>query len=103
MTEVNHGILLTQAGVSRLCNRLVRRGLVARGCDPSDRRASVLTLTEKGAALQRAVGARHARTVTAAMTEALTPDQLTQLRTLAHQIIDRIGPAPTGHESQDST
>ncbi|GAA0362712.1 MULTISPECIES: MarR family winged helix-turn-helix transcriptional regulator [Micromonospora] len=102
MTEINRGILMTQAGVSRLCSRLVQRGLVARDCDPRDRRASVLTLTEKGAALQRAVGTRHAQAVTSAMTAALTPAQLTELRALAQQIIDRVDPGPTRHDSQDS-
>ncbi|MEH1031434.1 MarR family winged helix-turn-helix transcriptional regulator [Micromonospora profundi] len=101
MTEINRGILLTQAGVSRLCNRLIQRGLVSRGCDPRDRRASVLTLTEAGVELQRAVGARHAAAVTAAMTEALAPDQLVQLRALAQQIVDSADPGPPRHDSQE--
>ncbi|WP_371029918.1 MarR family winged helix-turn-helix transcriptional regulator [Pseudoclavibacter sp. JSM 162008] len=36
---------LTSAGVSTLCDRLIERGTIHRDTDPSDRRASLLTVT----------------------------------------------------------
>jgi len=86
MVEVNRNILMTQAGLSRLVTRLVERGLVERCVDPVDRRATRMVLTTDGADLQRSVGRRHAASVTAAMTKALNPEELSQLHELARKI-----------------
>ena len=87
LTELCEDALLTQAGISRLVSRLERRGLVARGTDPSDARAQRIHLTEKGVTEQRRVGLAHARHVATAMRRALTNDQLKMLRELGLKII----------------
>jgi DNA-binding MarR family transcriptional regulator len=93
MVEINRNILMTQGGVSRLVQRLEQRGLVERCADPSDRRAALISLTPEGVRLQRSVGHAHAQAVTAAMTRALSPEQLRHLRDLGRQIVSVIDPA----------
>ncbi|MFC1407364.1 MULTISPECIES: MarR family winged helix-turn-helix transcriptional regulator [Streptacidiphilus] len=82
MTEINRQVMLTQPGISRLVTRLEQQGLVERQPDPDDARAQRVRLTEVGRELQRRVGRRHVRHVIRAMTRALDPDQLRQLREL---------------------
>lgn len=82
MTEINRQVMLTQPGISRLVSRLEEHGLVERRPDPNDARAQRVRLTEAGRDLQRRVGRRHVRHVIRAMTRALDPDQLRQLREL---------------------
>lgn len=76
-------VLLSQPGLSRLVDRLVERGLIARCVDPTDKRAAHLTLTEAGRALQRTVGRAHGASVAAAMTARLTDEELVLLETLS--------------------
>lgn len=90
MAEMNHGILLTQAGLSRLVSGLVERGLLVKTRDENDGRATRLTLTEAGRAAQRAVGRRHGAAIARAMTEALDHDELEQLRDLGRKIISSV-------------
>nr|WP_246314228.1 MarR family winged helix-turn-helix transcriptional regulator [Kineococcus aurantiacus] len=90
MVEINQEVLLTQGGISRLVARLVERGLLERRPDRHDRRAARVLLTARGRAVLRTVGRRHARAVSAAMTGALSPDQLRQLRHLTRQLTDHL-------------
>jgi DNA-binding MarR family transcriptional regulator len=53
MSELAGRTLLTQSGISRLVTRLERDGLVRREADPTDRRASRISLTESGAQVLR--------------------------------------------------
>ncbi len=43
--DLNKPLLLTRPSVSRLLDRLVARGLVAKSGDPDDARSTVVTLT----------------------------------------------------------
>lgn len=79
LSELNRHVLLSQPALSRMVDRLADRGFVRREADPRDGRGVRLSLTEQGAALQRAVGRRHARGVAHAMTAQLTPAELRQL------------------------
>lgn len=99
MVEINRGILMTQAGVSRLVARLEARGLLERCADEHDRRAARMVLTPEGMRIQRLVGRRHAAAVGLTMTRALTRFQLEQLRDISRQITDVIEPVPTHPES----
>lgn len=83
LSELGRHVLLSQPGLSRLVERLVERGLIARGPDPADARATLLSLTEEGRAVQRRVGRAHARSVADAMAARLTPDQMSTLAALA--------------------
>ena len=85
MSELGCSVLLSQPGLSRLVERLVRRGLVERCPDPADRRSVRVRLSDGGRAAQKQVGRRHARQVAEAMS-VLDTDELRQLRTLATRL-----------------
>ena len=71
LSELNRHVLLSQPALSRLVERLAERGLVERHADPADGRGVRLSLTAAGRTTQRAIGRRHARSVTQAMTAGL--------------------------------
>jgi DNA-binding MarR family transcriptional regulator len=98
ITELIDDVLLTQAGVSRLVARLEKRGLVGRRDDPDDARACRIVLTEEGRETQKRLGRAHARHVTAAMTRALSREQLETLRELTGALLEaaQIGAAKAG-------
>ena len=81
-------MLLSQPALSRLVDRLVGRGLIARQPDPADGRGVRLSLTEAGRVIQREVGRRHARSVARAMTATLSRDELAQLQTLCVKLAE---------------
>ncbi|TFB98914.1 MarR family transcriptional regulator [Cryobacterium sp. MDB1-18-2] len=99
MVEINRGILMTQAGISRLVARLETRGLLERCADDHDRRAVRMILTPEGARIQKVVGRRHASAITSTMTRALSREQLEQLRDISRTITSVIHPTHTDHES----
>jgi DNA-binding MarR family transcriptional regulator len=86
LTELNRHVLLSQPAMSRMVDRLAGRGLVSRCADPVDRRAVLLALTPAGRELQARVGRRHARDVAAAVTGALTYDEIGQLEAIARKL-----------------
>lgn len=85
--ELGGHVMLSQPGLSRLVERLVDRGLVAKCPDPADARAALLSLTEEGSEVQQRVGRAHARSVADAMSARLTPTQMSTLATLASLLI----------------
>ena len=48
MSKVSEGFDITPAAASQLVDKLVHSGLIERAEDPQDRRAKLLTLTDKG-------------------------------------------------------
>lgn len=81
--ELGRHVMLSQPGLSRLVERLVERGLVAKCPDPADARAALLSLTDEGGIVQRRVGIAHARSVADAMASRLSPTQMSTLAALA--------------------
>ncbi|WP_370517362.1 MarR family winged helix-turn-helix transcriptional regulator [Pseudactinotalea sp. HY160] len=65
MRELVTGALVSQPGISRLVDRLTAAGLTRREPDARDGRAIVVVLTPRGRALQRELGRRHVRSITA--------------------------------------
>jgi len=87
---------VTNASLSRLSHlikRLEARGLVRREPDPTDGRYTNAILTETGLRLLTASAPAHVKEVRELVVDALSPDQLRQLRTASEQILQRIGPA----------
>lgn len=70
---------LPQPSMSRLVERLERRGLVRRARCAGDGRGTIVSLTDLGVARQREIGRRHVRSIVAAMTAGLGPEELAQL------------------------
>jgi len=87
--DLQDHVLLSQPALSRMVDRLVGRDLIQRMPDPSDARGVLVTLSDAGREMQRAVGRRHARHVAAAMTERLDVGQLAQLEELGRRLAGR--------------
>lgn len=87
LCDLAEGVLLSQPALSRMVERLVTRGLVSRCADPADARASHLSLTEDGTALQRSVGRKHGAAIAATLTSALTDDELATYERLNRTLI----------------
>jgi DNA-binding MarR family transcriptional regulator len=79
ISELHHHVLLSQPALSRMVDRLVRRGMIERQPDPADGRGVRLSLTAAGLAVQREVGRKHARSVARGMTAGLSRSELDQL------------------------
>jgi DNA-binding MarR family transcriptional regulator len=94
MGELHRHVLLSQPALSRMVDRLVERGLVARRPDPTDGRGVRLSLTDAGRDIQHQIGRRHARSVAHAVTAELRPDELDQLATICWKLAGQ--PAATG-------
>jgi DNA-binding MarR family transcriptional regulator len=101
MTALCDDVLLTQAGISRLVDRLERRGLVERRPDPDDARATRVLLTEKGAAVQVSSGRMHATQVAQAMLRALDADELAELGRLSRKLL--AAAEATGSQASEET
>jgi DNA-binding MarR family transcriptional regulator len=102
MGELHRHVLLSQPALSRMVDRLVERGFVARCPDPADRRGVRLSLTDAGRDAQNQIGRRHARSVARAMTAELSPDELRQLATISWKLAGRPAAtnAATSHDKE---
>jgi DNA-binding MarR family transcriptional regulator len=63
LRDLNKHVLLTQPSVSRLVDRLVARGLVAKCPEPNDARGTIIRLTDEGYAMFRRVAVEHMKTI----------------------------------------
>lgn len=81
--------------LSHVVRRLEERGLVVRTPCPQDGRATNASLTEAGWATVRAAAPGHAATVREHVFDALSPEQVNQLKGIAAAILTRLDPAGT--------
>ncbi|WP_285114431.1 MarR family winged helix-turn-helix transcriptional regulator [Leifsonia sp. fls2-241-R2A-40a] len=88
LRDLNKHVLLTQPSVSRLIDRLVARGLVDKGPEPSDARGSVIRLTDTGFEMFRRVAVDHMKTITDRVGGRLTPEELETLAQLCDKLRD---------------
>jgi DNA-binding MarR family transcriptional regulator len=93
MGELHRHVLLSQPALSRMVDRLVERGLIARRPDPADGRGVRLSLTDAGRDTQQQIGRRHARSVARALAAELSPDELRHLAAICWKLAGR--PATT--------
>jgi DNA-binding MarR family transcriptional regulator len=84
--ELSDDVYLPQPSLSRLVDRLVAQGLLAREPDPHDGRGVVVVLTAEGAARQREIGGRHAAGI-AREFAGLTTAELAELTRLCSTIL----------------
>lgn len=82
MTDLAARRLITPSGISRVVDKLERRGLVARHEDPSDRRGFLSVLTEKGMRKLREAQVTHHTEVRELYLERLTERELKTLSRL---------------------
>ncbi len=83
--------------LSHVVKRLEERGLVERFPCPQDRSATNAKLTDAGWELVQQAAPGHLEAVRGSVVDALTPDQLEQLRAISDAILERVDPA--GHMS----
>ncbi|GAA1765333.1 MULTISPECIES: MarR family winged helix-turn-helix transcriptional regulator [Streptomonospora] len=86
MRDLSEHVLLTQPSISRLVERMAEDGLVTRGCDPADRRGTVVGLTERGRAVLNRTGRRHAAAIEQYVGGALSSEELRTLRDIAGKL-----------------
>jgi DNA-binding MarR family transcriptional regulator len=94
MSDLGTRRLLTPSGITRVVNRLEKRGLVQRESDPADGRAALAALTRPGLeALRRAQVIHHA-TVRELFLGRLTTLQLDRLAQLYEKALPGVVSAP---------
>ncbi|MGH3517320.1 MAG: MarR family winged helix-turn-helix transcriptional regulator [Haloechinothrix sp.] len=86
MRELRDRVVLSQSALSRLVDRLERRGLVAREGVSDDSRAVHIRLTAEGRKLMRATARTNADVVERAFTDRLSQSELTAL----HKVFGRL-------------
>ncbi|MFP3578415.1 MarR family transcriptional regulator [Arthrobacter sp. SIMBA_036] len=86
LNEINDKVLLSQSSLSRLVDRLEKRGLVERTSAPDDGRGVLLSLTESGRELQKAIGRDHVRDIAALIEPALTAAEQRELLRLTEKL-----------------
>jgi DNA-binding MarR family transcriptional regulator len=78
LSAVSAGLQVSPSNASRICDRLLKIGMVDRRDDPADRRNITLTLTTEGQALIDRVN-RHRRTAIRRILRQMTARQREQL------------------------
>ncbi|NHW45838.1 winged helix-turn-helix transcriptional regulator [Paenarthrobacter sp. MSM-2-10-13] len=86
LNEINDKVLLSQSSLSRLVDRLEKRGLVERTIAPDDGRGVLLSLTEAGSELQKAIGREHVRDIANLVAPALTAEEQQELLRLTEKL-----------------
>lgn len=87
LNELNTYVALTQSALSRMTERLERRGLLHRWQDPNDGRGLRLSLTVDGHTLHQDITTHHHAHVQDALS-ALTPEEQATLTHLADKLRD---------------
>lgn len=78
--------------LSHVVKRLEQRGFVERRPAEDDGRITVATITDAGYEMVVAAAPGHVTAVREYVIDALTPEQLTQLKTIADQILAKVDP-----------
>lgn len=86
LNELNDNVLLSQSSLSRLVERLEKRGLLERMPAPQDGRGVLLKLTDAGWDLQKQIGREHVRDISALITPALTAGEQRELLRLTEKL-----------------
>ncbi|MGW6461658.1 MarR family winged helix-turn-helix transcriptional regulator [Streptomyces sp. NPDC055078] len=94
LKELKERMVLTQSAVSRLCDRLVDRGLVTRTPLEEDMRGAMIRLTDEGKKLLRGAVRTNAEVVERTFADLLLPGQLTALHEMLGQV--KTGEHPEG-------
>ncbi|WP_149084439.1 MULTISPECIES: MarR family winged helix-turn-helix transcriptional regulator [Microbacterium] len=85
LRDITANMLISQPSVSRLVDRMVTRGLVAKCPDPDDGRGALIRATEDGARAFRSLATVHGRSIATRMSR-LDDDELRLLRDLADKL-----------------
>lgn len=87
MSELADGLSSSRSRLSHAVARLEERGWVERVACPTDRRGQNARLTEAGFAALQEAAPGHVEAVRSVLVDALTPQQLEQLRVISEAIV----------------
>lgn len=88
LRDITANMLISQPSVSRLVDRMVSRGLVAKCADPDDGRGALIRATDTGARAFRTLATVHGRSIADRMSR-LDDEELRTLRDLAEKLRSR--------------
>ncbi|EMY34978.1 MarR family transcriptional regulator [Arthrobacter crystallopoietes BAB-32] len=86
LNELNEALLISQPSLSRMVERLEAKGLVQRRTAESDQRGIEISLTDKGAELQREIGRVHVRHLHEMLAPLLSEAEFQQLQELTDRM-----------------
>ena len=91
MTQLAEASTSSKSRLSHAVARLEERGWIRRSECPTDRRGQVAELTDEGFAALAAAAPGHVEQVRRSLIDALTPEQVTQLRQISEAIMASAG------------
>ncbi|MEO8458677.1 MAG: MarR family transcriptional regulator [Chloroflexota bacterium] len=91
MHELASSLLSSPSGMTRLVDRIERAGLVRRTAHPSDRRVTLVTITEPGRALVERVMPEIKRVAVEGFASRLSAKQARDLRSILEQLLQDTG------------
>jgi DNA-binding MarR family transcriptional regulator len=105
MRRLADQVVLSKSGVTRLIDRLVEDGLVARSACVSDARGAEAVLTDAGLARLRAASRTHLRGIEDHFLDILDAEQLASVGEAMQAVADRAGAGPDdpGYCAPDSS
>jgi DNA-binding MarR family transcriptional regulator len=95
MTDLASQTALSTSGITRVVDRLEKRGLVRRESCPSDRRGAFAVLTDPGCDVIGPILQTHVRDIDRWFTGLLTPGQLDALLEALRIVRDEVRPGAT--------
>jgi DNA-binding MarR family transcriptional regulator len=98
MRQLADQVLLSKSGVTRLIDRLVADGLVARDTCVTDARGAEAVLTDAGMTRLRAASTTHLRGISDHFLGVLDDRQLTEVGQAMQAVADRAGSGPAESE-----
>ncbi|GAC1332848.1 MAG: MarR family transcriptional regulator [Mycobacteriales bacterium] len=87
MSELATATRSSRSRLSHAVSKLEKRGWVRRESSPADRRGQVAVLTAEGFAVLAAAAPGHVGAVRAVLFDALTPEQVDQLRRIGESVL----------------
>ncbi|MFT4259530.1 MarR family winged helix-turn-helix transcriptional regulator [Microbacterium sp.] len=85
LRDITSNMLISQPSVSRLIDRMVGRGLIAKCPDPEDGRGALIRATDAGAQAFRKLATVHGRSIAERMSR-LDDDELQALQALTEKL-----------------
>jgi DNA-binding MarR family transcriptional regulator len=94
MTQLADGVVYSRSGLTYQAGLLEKAGLITRGPDPDDDRATAVTLTEAGLALVRRILPGHIQLARRLLFDPLTDDDLHRLGDIMARVRDHMRTQP---------
>ncbi|WP_026555319.1 MarR family winged helix-turn-helix transcriptional regulator [Arthrobacter sp. 35W] len=86
LNEFNDKVLISQPSISRMVERMEKRGLIQRRTADDDRRGVLIGLTEAGAAAQKEVGREHVKHIAELLGAGLDEEEMRTLLALTTKL-----------------